>query len=260
MVKKCLTTIAAIMAPLLACLAGVPAHSAEFKVMSANVFTGVLEEPLAAFEAVSGHKGHVVYATAGAGRKRIEEGETADAVILPRPMLDGLARQGRIVPEGIRDLAHSAVGVVVRKGERAPRLDTIDDLRRALTEAKSVSYADPSRGGATGVLVLRILDQLGLAEQVRAKTKLPPPGQFAVELVARGEADLALAQPMEARAHPEVEVAGLLPAELQDQPGFTFSAGIAARAAQREAARAFIDFLAGPQGAAVFKARGMDPG
>lgn len=89
--------------------------------------------------------------------------------------------------------------------------------------------------------------------------RLPARDQFAVELVARGEAELALAQPMEVLGEPALELVGLLPPELQDPPGFTFSMGVLSAAKQRPAALALIQFLSGPAVASVLKARGMEP-
>jgi molybdate transport system substrate-binding protein len=236
------------------------AHADEIRVLSANVFTGVLDELVSGFERTSGHKVTVVFGTAGTIRNRVQTGEFADVTILPRPMLDELLRQGKITAGSIIDLAHSAVGVAVRSGTSKPDIGTVVAFRRALLAAASISYADPTRGGATGVLVTRVLDRLGASEDVKPKTKFPPPGRFAVELVANGEAEIALAQPMEVLAQPGVELVGLMPTELQDPANFTFSAGIIAVAKEIKAARTLIQFLSGPTAAAVLKAKGMAPG
>ena len=65
---------------------GAVANAAEIKVLSADVFTGVLDELASAFERTSGHRVTIVYGTAGATRSRIQAGEIGDVTILPRPM------------------------------------------------------------------------------------------------------------------------------------------------------------------------------
>jgi molybdate transport system substrate-binding protein len=239
---------------------GAVANAAEIKVLSANVFTGVLDELAAAFERTTGQKVTIIYGTAGAIRSRVQAGEIGDVVILPRPMMDEVLRQGRISAGSIVDVARSAVGVAVRTGAPKPDIGSVDAFTRSLLAAKSISYPGPIRGGATGVLFTRVLERLGMPEEMKPKTKFPPAGQFAVDVVARGEAEIAIAQPMEVLAQPGVELVGLLPPELQDPRSFVFSASVLAPAEERQAAEALIRFLSGPAAASVLKAKGMDPG
>jgi molybdate transport system substrate-binding protein len=56
-------------------------------------------------------------------------------------------------------------------------------------------------------------------------------------------------------SNPEVEVIGLLPAELQLIA--TISAGVTTTAKQRDAAKAFIRHLAAPEAMVVYKAKGL---
>jgi molybdate transport system substrate-binding protein len=58
-------------------------------------------------------------------------------------------------------------------------------------------------------------------------------------------------------SNPDVEVIGMLPAELQQIT--TYSAGITASAKQAEAAKALIKALTAPSAAPVFKTKGLDP-
>jgi molybdate transport system substrate-binding protein len=239
---------------------GAAAHAAEIKVLSANVFTGVLEGLFGEFERQSGHKVSFIYGTAGAIKTRVQAGEFGDVTILPRPMLDQLLAQGRIAPGSIVDLARSTVAVAVRSGAPKPDVSTVDAFKRSLSAAKSITYPDPAGGGATGVLVAQIFERLGLTTDMKPKTRFPPPGQFGAAVLARGEAELAIAQPMEVLTQPGTELAGLLPAELQEPLNFTFSMSIMSAARERQAGQALIQFLAGPEVAAALKAKGMEPG
>jgi hypothetical protein len=84
---------------------------------------------------------------------------------------------------------------------------------------------------------------------MKPKTKFPPAGRLAAEVLAAGQVELALSQPMEviALASPAIQMQGLVPAELQDPPALTFSVGVLSRAREAEASQAL-------------KAKGMDPG
>jgi molybdate transport system substrate-binding protein len=104
-----------------------------------------------------------------------------------------------------------------------------------------------------------VLERLAIAGFIKPKTRFPAPGQIPVDLVEKGDAEIAIAQPMEILRKPGVELAGLLPAELQDLPNFLFAAGVLASAKEPQAARELIRFLSSSSAAAVFKANGMNP-
>jgi molybdate transport system substrate-binding protein len=234
-------------------------RSAEIKVLSANVFTGVLDGQFRDFERISGHKVTFDYGTAGNIRGRVESGEPGDVVIVTRPMMDALEKDGNVVRGSTRDMARSAVALVVRRGAPKPDVGSVEAFKQALLAARSISYPDPTRGGATGVLVTAILKRLGMAAEITGKAIYPPPGGFAVDLVAHGDAEVAIAQPMEALLQPDVEIAGLLPSALQDPPSFTFSIGQMAIAKEPDAARAIIQYMVGSTVRSALKSKGMEP-
>ena len=99
----------------------------------------------------------------------------------------------------------------------------------------------------------RAVERLGIAEQVKAKYK--DTGTKAGEMVAAGDIELAAAQIPELLAVPGVDVIGPLPAELQTVT--IFSVGLTAEAGDSAAAKALIEFLAGPRATPVYKAKGL---
>jgi len=234
--------------------------AAELKVLSANVFTGVLDDVFTDFERLSGHKVVFEYVTAGKVRDRVQADEYGDVAIATRTILDDLEKNAKIADGTTANFARSAVALVVRKGAHKPDVGSIDAFRRSLLTMNSISYPDPTRGGATGILFAGIVDSLGIAAEIKAKTKFPSPGHFAVELVANGESDAAIAQPMEALLQPGVEIVGLLPAELQSPKNFTFAVGVMTTAKEPDGARSLIKYLVGPSVQSVLKSKGMEPG
>lgn len=94
---------------------------------------------------------------------------------------------------------------------------------------------------------------------MKAKAKLMP-GREGCQLVAKGEIEIAITQVTEILAIPGVEVAGLLPMELQNTTEFAFAAGVTTNAKEPDAAKALIRFLTSPAAIAVIKAKGMEPG
>jgi molybdate transport system substrate-binding protein len=58
-------------------------------------------------------------------------------------------------------------------------------------------------------------------------------------------------------SNPDVEVIGMLPAQLQLTT--IYSAGVTTSASEAEAAKALIKALTAPSAAAIYKAKGLDP-
>jgi molybdate transport system substrate-binding protein len=94
---------------------------------------------------------------------------------------------------------------------------------------------------------------------MKPKTALVPGSEYA-EVLAKREAELAIVPPMVVLGVPGVELAGPLPAELQNTTDFVFWAGVGVSAKEAEAASAFITYLLAPDAARSIKAKGMEPG
>ncbi len=102
----------------------------------------------------------------------------------------------------------------------------------------------------------KTFERLGIGEAMKAKIKPQPPGQIAAA-VAKGDAELAVGLTNLLIA-PGVEFAGPFPPELQSE--LVFVGAVAAESKEAEAAKAFIAYLKTPEAAAVFKAKGVNPG
>ncbi len=231
------------------------AQAAEVKVMSTVALTPTLDELVPKYEAGGNHL-TIVYGTIAALRKKIDGGETADVLILSHPVLDDLQTQGKVAKDSVVDIGTSYVAVGVRAGAALPDISTPEKLKAALLATKSISYADPAKGGASGVHMAKVIDRLGLTDEMKPKTVLVP-GAQAGEIVAKGEAEMGVAQASEIAAVPGMQVVGPLPGEFNSK--ITFSAGVGSTAKDPAAAKALIDLLAGPTGKAVLKSKGMDP-
>src|SRR5215468_4120075 len=80
----------------------------------------------------------------------------------------------------------------IEAGAPKPDISTPEALKATLLRAKSIAYSEPSAGGASGVYFAKLLERMGIAEQMKAKTKYPPAGGFSGELLLTGEAELAV--------------------------------------------------------------------
>ena len=226
-------------------------EAAEIKVLATVGMQPATPELFSQFEAATGHKVVVTYGLAAVLKGKFQEGGApADVLILTAPLIEDLAKQGKVVAESKKDVARSGVGVAVKAGAPKPDISTPEALKAAVLAAKSVGFAQQ---GASGVAFARALERLGILEQVKVKYK--DTGTKAGEMLVAGEIDLGASQIPELMAVPGVEVVGPLPAELQTIT--TFSVGLATTAQDQVPARALIEFLAGPGAVAVYKAKGL---
>ncbi len=230
------------------------ANAAEIKVLTSVALTTALNELAPKFEQATGNKLNIGYSLIADIRKRILEGETADVIILSRPVMDELQKQDKFASGGIVNVAGTPVALAVRKGAARPDISTADALKNALLNAKSIVYADPSKGGASGVYFARVIDRLGIADQLKSKTILVP-GAQAAEVVAKGEAEIGVAQGSEIVPVEGAELLGPLPGEFASTTIFT--AGIGAPSKVVEEAKSLIQFLGGPVARPLLKAKGF---
>jgi molybdate transport system substrate-binding protein len=233
------------------------AEPVEVTVLTSVALTSAMDELAPQYERATGNKLKIGYSLIADIKKRVIAGESADVIMLSRPAMDDLQKQDKFAPGSIIDVAGTPVAIAAKAGAPKPDISSADALKAALLAAKSIVYADPTKGGASGVYFATVIDKLGIAEQLKAKTILVP-GPQAADVVARGEAELGVAQASEIVPVSGAQLVGPLPGELGSLTQFT--AAIGAGSKQAEAAKSLIQFLTGPSAAAVFKAKGFQQG
>jgi molybdate transport system substrate-binding protein len=230
-------------------------HAAELKVFTSVALTQALNELAPIFEQKTGNKLVISYDLAAVQKKRILDGERADVIILTRAMMEDLAKQNKLASPDIVNVAGTPVALAARAGAPKPDISTVEAFKQTLLAAKSISYADPAKGGLSGVVAGKAIDRLGIADQMKAKTTLVP-GAQSPELVAKGEVELGIAQASEIVPIAGVQLVGPLPGELGSLTLFT--GGVGAESGSADAAKALIEFLSGPEAAPHFKPKGFE--
>lgn len=234
-------------------LVAMGANAAEIKVVSSIGMKAVLDEAKPLFEIASGHKVTLVIGTIAPLKRQIDAGETFDVTILTPPLVAELAKQGKVVDVSVVDVARSGLGLAIRKGAAKPDIATADALKRALLDAKTVAH---SKEGQSGLAAVKVMERLGVAEQMKPRIHLETRPGGSVMAVNEGKADLGFALVSEIVPVPEVDYVGPVPAELQTYVVFT--AGVSTAARDAEAAKTFVSFLRGATVAAILKAKGME--
>ena len=190
--------------------------AADLKILSAGAYKPAAQVLAADFEKKTGNRVTIVTDTAGGLGKRLAAGEYFDIVVMP---------------------------ALVKKGAAKPDLSTTDSFKQALLSARAIAYIDPAAGGSSGIYLAQLFDQMGITQQLKAKSILVKGGLVA-EVVASGQADIGMQQLSELMGQPGVDVAGPLPLFLQNYT--LYSGAISTGTGNRAAADALLLALANP--------------
>jgi molybdate transport system substrate-binding protein len=227
------------------------------KVFSSIAVQPAVEVLLPDFIAQSDVRPDFTWNTAPALIKRLQAGETADLLILNRAGMDAMQREGRILAGSEVTLASSPAAVAVKSGAPHPDISTAETLKHTLLAARSLSYSDPNAGGASGIHFAKVIEQMGIAREVNAKNRFPPPGGLCARFLPTSEVEIAIQQVPELKQVAGIEIVGPLPKPYELVT--VFVAGIGKASAKAAEARALVDFLRTPAAAAVLRDKGLDP-
>jgi molybdate transport system substrate-binding protein len=228
-------------------------ENAEIVVLSTISAREALIELVPEFERTSGHKVDITYAGGPGLANRIREGVRGDLFIGPEEFSGTLIAEGRLLGETRTQFARSTTALAVRAGAPKPDISSPDNLKRALLAAGSVSYS----AGASGIHFVKVLEQLGIADEIAAKRVPARPGELIGAAVARGDADIGVQQVSELLPVRGIEILGPLPAELQHT--IIYGATAFAGSMPCAAAQAFVIFLRSAPAHAVLRRKGLEP-
>jgi molybdate transport system substrate-binding protein len=228
------------------------AATTSIDVLSTLALRGVLLEIADEFRTLTGLSFAATYKSTNMILNLIAEGATADMTIITREAIDRLVRDGILVAGSTADIAQSGVGLAVRAGAPKPDIGTVAALRRTLLETKSIAF---TRLGASGVHFAQVIEQLGIADEVRRKAHIGD--AYIGEVVARGKAEMAVQQISELMPVKGIDIVGPLPDDVQKIS--VFAAGVFRAARNPGGAEKLIAHLADPQLAPVLMRKGLEP-
>ena len=227
------------------------AHAAELKVLAGGSLRSVLTELAPQFERATGHKLTIHFDTTP-NLIKAATGEPFDLGVVPIDVFYDTAAKTHFTPPV--QFARVGYGVAVKSGAPKPDVATPEAFKKTLLEAKSITFLPAS---AAGSYILKMFERLGIADAMKAKTIVQQQPTGIVPAVISGQAEIAVFVNNVLTA-PGVEIVGPFPPGLQQE--LVFPAALAVDTKEKEAAKAFIDFLMSPEAVAVVKSKGMTPG
>lgn len=240
-----------------ALLIGGAASAAELNVMVTGSMASPLKEIAESFARKNGHTAIVTAGITTTVTATLQAGEKADLVEVTSVGMDQLEKEKLIRGDSRVEIARALIGLAVREGAAAPDVSTQEAAKRALLEARSITYVNPRFAGQVGTNMATFFGRLGVADEVTKKAALAFTGEEAIQRVAKGEADLVVAFVSEIRHVPGVKWLGPLPASLQVPT--SYSAAIGAASANPDAARALLDEITSAESERVIRDAGLEP-
>jgi molybdate transport system substrate-binding protein len=225
-------------------------------IFCAGAAQAVVSQMAAKFQRESGNLIHAEYGAVGAMKARVTSGAPVDIVILTAALVDELIAEGEVVPGSRVDLGKVGTGVAVRAGTPRPDVRNVDVLRGNILAATRIVCPDPAVATA-GKVVLRVLDQLGVAAEVTPRLQYFPNGYAAMGNLAQSDGllEMGITQVTEILANPGVTLVGPLPDAVQNMA--VYAAGLAVRAGHPERSREFIRRLTGFSAQPMLSAAGF---
>ena len=119
------------------------AAAAEIRVLALQSPQIVMAEVGAEFERKTGHTLTQLLRRTDMppeANTRIDSGEAFDVAFVLPPMMDLLITQGKIVADTRTHFLRIGIGVAVRAGAVKPDISSVDAIKRALLNAKTIAY------------------------------------------------------------------------------------------------------------------------
>jgi molybdate transport system substrate-binding protein len=214
-------------------------------ILSGGAAQGLVTRLAPALKSTTGFNLTGEFGAVGGMADKLRQGDPADIVILTTALIAQLAEEKLADPASITDIGLVETSLAVRSRDPKLSVRNADDLRRALLAADAI-YVPDTKTSTAGLHLAKVLQQLGIADQVGARLKIHPNGATAMrELAASGATrPIGCTQSTEIISTEGVELSGSLPQGCELKTMYT--AALATHTANATQAQALIDLLAGP--------------
>jgi molybdate transport system substrate-binding protein len=230
--------------------------AAEIHVMSGGAPKEVFALLTPKFEQQTGNKEKLTYAVISELREKLRAGATADVLVLPTPVLESLAKDGKVRADSRATFGTVGISVVVKEGAPQPDISTKAKFRDAMLAARAVAHATPGKT-PSGTHMGKVMEQLGIADAMAKKVILKPALDGGAQLVAEGQADIGIYPASEVAGVKGLTIVGPLPAEINLET--IYGAAVTADSVAPDVAFAFVRFMAVPEHRSVWKEAGFEP-
>jgi len=184
-------------------------------------------------------------------KKKIEDGEVADVVVVEPDFVEALTSSGKVRAGDRPRIGRVGVGLANRTDSPAYDISTVEKFKSTLLGADLIVFNSVKSGQAFAA----VLDRLGIAETLKPRiVRTPPLDIFKPVLTGKGN-DLAAGTIPLIATTPGIKLLGPLPGDLQSSIPYT--AALMTSAPQPVTAESFIKFLVSPKAKDTLAANGI---
>ena len=212
-----------------------------------NILSGGAAQGLVAglapqFKVLTGFDIAGEFGAVGAMADKLRNGTPADIVILTAAIVARLAEESWVVPASVADIGLVETAIAVRAGDSLVSVRDAASLGEAFLAADAIFVPD-TKASTAGIHVAKVLQQLGIADEVAARLRIFPNGATAMRQLAESDAarPVGCTQSTEIISTRGVTLSGSLPQGCDLATMYT--AAVTARAANAQQAQRLIDLL-----------------
>jgi molybdate transport system substrate-binding protein len=214
------------------------------KILSGGAAQGLVASVAPKFKATTGLDIEGEFGAVGAMADKLRAGTPVDIVVLTAAMIATLARENFVVAASVADIGLVETAIAIRAGDPPVSVRDTAELRKAFLAADAIFVPD-TRASTAGIHVAKVLQQLGIADEVAARLKIFPNGATAMRNLAASTAarPIGCTQSTEIISTSGVMLSGSLPPGCELSTVYT--AAVATQAVNPRGAQDLIDLLTG---------------
>jgi molybdate transport system substrate-binding protein len=218
----------------------------KLNILSGGAAQGLVASVASKFKDLTGFDIAGEFGAVGVMADKLRQGTPADIIILTASIIEKMEQENWVDPASIADVGMVETAIAVRDGDAKVRVDDAASLRAALLAADAIFVPD-TKASTAGIHVARVLQQLGIADDVAARLKMYPNGATAMRHLAESNAlrPIGCTQTTEIISTPGVILSGSLPAGCELATMYT--AAMPLSAANSKQAQALIDLVTGAE-------------
>ena len=184
------------------------------------------------------------FGAVGAMADKLRSGTPADIVILTSALIATLAKEGLADSASVKDVGRVETALAVREADAPVSAPDAARLRSVFLAADAIFVPD-TKVSTAGIHVAKVLEQLGIADEVEGRLMIYPNGATAMRHMAASDAKhpVGCTQATEIIATKGIRLSGALPKGCDLATMYT--AAVTKGAAHAREAQILIDLLTG---------------
>jgi molybdate transport system substrate-binding protein len=218
----------------------------DLNILSGGAAHGLVASLAPKFKALTGLGIAGEFGAVGGLVEKLRAGTPADILILTAALIAKLAGENLVVSASISDVGVVQTAMAVRVGDPMVTVSDAASLRAAFLAADAIFVPD-TKVSTAGIHVAKVLQQLGIADEVSARLNVFPNGATAMHQLAVSDAKrpLGCTQSTEIISTEGVMLSGSLPPGCELSTVYT--AAVTTRAVNAGGAQALINLLIGAE-------------